>query len=617
MDECLSQMNMLDDNDGQLIRATETISTVSHCLRELIENSLDADAKILNIKINNTGLESLIVSDNGSGISRQDFEMLCREGATSKNANFNNSHNNDVNNSNNSEDSHSNSIHDDKNGNFMNNNNSNSSKIHHFSGGRGRALDAIANMSYMTIESSNDNSGGGYRLTFKNGEREIYPISRLKGTSVIVQSLFYAYPVRRHYFLQHRLTELFYLDEVVASFAMSTKANITVSIDGKTVTHVHASNKIQRISTVLGKDVANSLIHGTADLNEWCENATLEYFCTPLNANFNGRIYTSVNGRPVINMNIIRGVRNEFKSCNGNRWPVVILQITAKREMYEFTPDIPFIGIDFIKEDMLKALICLSLQKSWIDEQSPSSSPDITLHRIKPTRPLCLSGSVSKSKLTTQKLLERKDKLQNFVIDYGHSFNVIKQSSFANMEIIGQWNKAFVLTRLGPDIFAIDQHAACEAMNFEKLKKEKTKIKQQLVNHVTLNLTQEDLENAKNNHKKCQELGFDYDIIENGIIVKAVPNDKSVATGINDLQETLTLLREVPLSQPQTQGSRTQMAYRACHSSIRVGDTLSMPLMQNLLDRMATTEHPWNCPHGRPTWCCINSIESKFNPNDT
>lgn len=673
MNNDFSKIQALPEEDGDLIKATVTISSVSHCLRELIENSLDAGSKIISIKINNCGLESIVVSDDGCGISKSDLNLICFEGATSKDIKYLSYNDKDeiftANSNSTIDQSSTQPLNSDTN--FLDEITPSpyfkKSKVKCFSsysGGRGRALGAIASISYLTIESSCNNSGSGFRLTFtESGDRLIQPVSRLKGTSVSVQSLFYGYPVRRHHLLQKKSDEFREIEEVITAFSISTKVTINVTIDGKTITQVHSNNFVRRIKSVLGFEVSSHLIHGKVDLNDWFHDTFLEFYTTPLDGNVNGRIYLSINGRPTINMNIIRAIRSEYRNCNGNKWPVVCLMLTTSaRESYEFSPESPFVCIDFVKEEILRSIICTSLNKAWnneydsifsfsfpsvcsfhllcekVGENDFNCSQDHSLmnasKKIKFKSNLssfCLVKNVVRSSLTTEKIIQRfrNAKKDGFNEGFGNRNTIINQSSFAQMEIIGQWNKAFIITRLGADIFAIDQHAACKALNFERIKNkmnEKSQLiknKQNLLKPVILNVPQEDIENAKLYVKKCQNLGFEYEIIEVenkfeihskkfGILVKAIPANKSIATGLHDLQELLALLRDVPqYGEKKFMNSKSRISIKNDRqTSARVGETLSIQMMKKILNDMAESESPWNCPHGNPTWCCIEELQS-------
>ena len=77
-------MKVLKKHDSTLVRATETISSPAHCLREMVENSLDAGCTILSIRLGGGGLDHISVSDNGPGITEDGLKMICDEGVTSK-----------------------------------------------------------------------------------------------------------------------------------------------------------------------------------------------------------------------------------------------------------------------------------------------------------------------------------------------------------------------------------------------------------------------------------------------------------------------------------------------------------------------------------------------------
>ena len=204
-------MKALKKQDSTLVRATETISSPSHCLREIIENSLDAGCTILTIRLGGGGLDFISVSDNGPGIPEEGLRLICDEGVTSK------EFGKDV------------------------------------SGGRGRALEAISYLSYLTVETCTNNDNHGNRLQFnENRTRIIEKIARPKGTTVTVQTLFYAHPVRRHFFLERRSQQIQEMTEVAQSFALASTANINMTIDNKSVLSVTTAKKESRMKSILG-----------------------------------------------------------------------------------------------------------------------------------------------------------------------------------------------------------------------------------------------------------------------------------------------------------------------------------------------------------------------------
>lgn len=567
----------MKQTESQLVRATETISSPAHCLRELIENSIDAKSTILNISIDHCGLESIIISDNGCGIGREGLEILCKEGVTSKEYGG------------------------------------------ETSGGRGKALDAIASLSNIVIESCANDSGNGYRLTFdENRERVIKSISRPRGTTIIVQSLFYNYPVRRRYWIEHKKNQIQQIQEMTILFAVAYRARFSLTIDSKSSLQISNRSRLQKIKEVVGYTISNGLLNGDVSLEDWNKDAHIEYYTSSPTTLSNGKINIFINDRPCTCLSISKSLKQEFKLCAGPKTPSIFLFIYAERKLYDYFPDSPLIGATFSNQGLLQRILCNIFGSIW-----KSSAETLTFK--KNTTPIELSQSSSKIKsktnnisgaeicikLNTDRIMSQYQKTLEYKPKEIHTPIEIQTSTFQEMEVIGQWNKSFIITKYGNDIYAIDQHAANEAANFEKLRKQKSKKKQILIEPKILKLTPDVLESAISHKEQCFQLGFEYNILENGIELTAIPSDKTVVNGIDDLQELLGLIEDVPYSTPMTFNARSQLAYHACHSSVRVGDTLSKQQMESLLKRMSNSDYPWNCPHGRPTWCCIHTLCSK------
>lgn len=582
-------MNTLLINDSRLVNATETISSIPHCIRELIENSIDAQSTIISVRLTGGGLESIVIVDNGCGISREGLELICTEGATSKILGSNTS------------------------------------------GGRGKALNAISALSNLIVESSTSDNGTGYRLSFQDGERIIEPCARSRGTCITIQSIFHTYPVRRRYSIEHKSRIVSQIQDVCGFFAIATKISITLLVDNKNVIQVSNLNQSQRIKSILGINISKGLLTGSTCLDQWAPDSTLEYFTSSPTTQSNGKIFIVVNERPVYNNTLVHALKQEFHLCAGPKDPTIILYLTTPRRNYDFTPRDPIIEVWFKNESFLQQILRETFGSAWKKTsetltfkdvsnptQSPFSSPVIELKpseqsavRIKPHLTAQVYSSKSVSKITTQDIINRIEKSKQYTSNFGPSHNTIVTESFDNMEIIGQWNKSFLVTRLGSDIYAIDQHAACEAQNFEKLRKLTTKKKQVLIQPMIIKVSPEDLENAVIHKEQCSKFGFDYDVIDDAIHVFTVPSDKNVVNDATDLQELLGLIHDVPDSTPMTHNARIQLAYHACHSSVRVGDVMNTRQIKQLLQRMAHSDYPWNCPHGRPTWCCIKILDNE------
>lgn len=174
------------------------------------------------------------------------------------------------------------------------------------------------------------------------------------------------------------------------------------------------------------------------------------------------------------------------------------------------------------------------------------------------------------------------------------------------MEIIGQFNLGFIVTRLRNDLFIIDQHATDEKYNFETLQKSCVLRHQPLISHQTLDLTPSNEAILLDNVDVFTKNGFQFDIDESRsfgdrVKLKSVPQSRNWSFGKDDIEELIFMLSDSPGSMCRPSRVRDMFASRACRTSVMVGTALSNTQMRQLVNHMGEIEQPWNCPHGRPT----------------
>ncbi|GFG32886.1 hypothetical protein Cfor_01390, partial [Coptotermes formosanus] len=182
----------------------------------------------------------------------------------------------------------------------------------------------------------------------------------------------------------------------------------------------------------------------------------------------------------------------------------------------------------------------------------------------------------------------------------------ISQDMFAKMEILGQFNLGFIVTRLGSDLFIIDQHATDEKYNFEMLQLNTVLQNQRLVIPQKLDLTAVNESILIENEEIFNKNGFDFIIDEKAeptkrVQLTAIPVSKNWQFGKEDIDELLFMLEDSPHTMCRPSRVRAMFASRACRKSVMIGMALSKTDMRRLVDHMGEIEQPWNCPHGRPT----------------
>lgn len=201
----------------------------------------------------------------------------------------------------------------------------------------------------------------------------------------------------------------------------------------------------------------------------------------------------------------------------------------------------------------------------------------------------------------------------------------ISKNDFLRMRIVGQFNLGFILavrpatedstqpsSTIDQDhMFIIDQHAADEKFNFERLTRTTTLDPQRLVQPKPLELTAVEEEIILSNSAALVANGFELVIDESGDLpvgqrcrLLSLPTSKEKTFTLSDLEELIHLLSETVFSGneiPRPTKVRKMLAMRACRSSIMVGKTLQKSRMEKVVRNMGEMEKPWNCPHGRPT----------------
>ncbi|XP_054416122.1 mismatch repair endonuclease PMS2 isoform X6 [Pongo abelii] len=182
----------------------------------------------------------------------------------------------------------------------------------------------------------------------------------------------------------------------------------------------------------------------------------------------------------------------------------------------------------------------------------------------------------------------------------------ISKTMFAEMEIIGQFNLGFIITKLNEDIFIVDQHATDEKYNFEMLQQHTVLQGQRLIAPQTLNLTAVNEAVLIENLEIFRKNGFDFVIDENAPVTErakliSLPTSKNWTFGPQDIDELIFMLSDSPGVMCRPSRVKQMFASRACRKSVMIGTALNTSEMKKLITHMGEMDHPWNCPHGRPT----------------
>jgi DNA mismatch repair protein PMS2 len=172
------------------------------------------------------------------------------------------------------------------------------------------------------------------------------------------------------------------------------------------------------------------------------------------------------------------------------------------------------------------------------------------------------------------------------------------------MKVIGQFNLGFIITRLNNDLFIIDQPAADEKYKFEQYQKETVINSQPLIQPLSLEVSASEAAVIEEHIDVFKANGFEFINHDDSHHLKltAVPYSKDSVFGVNDVHALCHMLSENNNGEMCRIPKILEMfASRSCRTAVMIGMVLEKSKMQSIVYNMSQTEHPWSCPHGRPT----------------
>ncbi|CAI9264223.1 unnamed protein product [Lactuca saligna] len=228
-------------------------------------------------------------------------------------------------------------------------------------------------------------------------------------------------------------------------------------------------------------------------------------------------------------------------------------------------------------------------------------------------------GCYAAATLKLSQVVKEEAKAQALSAATNEFEKLFKKQDFGRMKVIGQFNLGFIIGKLDEELFIVDQHAADEKYNYERLSRLTILNQQPLLRPVAVELSPEEEVIVSMHMDTIRKNGFsleeDLDAPPGQRYkMKAVPFSKNITFGVADVKELISILADsqgecsmMGAYKMDTCDSvcpprvRAMLASRACRSSVMIGDPLGRNEMKKIVERLMDLKSPWNCPHGRPT----------------
>ncbi len=603
------------------ISAGEVVERPSSVVKELIENAIDAGAKRITVEVTGGGLEQITVSDDGSGIAKDDLPMVFLPHATSKI--------------------------------------SSAEDLFGIStmGFRGEAMASIAAVAMVEL-TSRPKDCDGYRIEVNGGEiGNVTPCSAAFGTSVTVRNLFYHTPARLK-FLKSTKAETREITALIEKVMIaSPSVSFRYSVDGKAMYETSGSGLEEVVHVLFDQDAVSHLIPVAGEEYGY----KIEGFVSDTLYSRGTRSWqtTVVNGRVVSNVQLSASINNAYRDyLMKHNYPIFVLSITLPYEevdvnvhptkadvRFEYANKLFGFAYRLVKKALEQDLATGALFFDGVEQPNSSpipsahwelgDQPPIPVESIKPqeedylgfvtSKPTAFAvaedNELARSVLDVPAVSERKEYSEtkpvskpalNHDEEIGDLLSLSGDTSakqaFEPIKIVGQIMGTYIIAEHKGDMLIIDQHAAAERVLYDRLVEEYTTgqlVVQPLLLPYDFSLSTLESEMLDARLSVLASIGVEIvKVGEEEYQLTALP---AMLTDMDVDEFVKRVLATDPDSNLEILKDR--LAYAACHSALRGNTYLDEDGLKLIVDRLFGEKIPRQCPHGRPAYVKLSRVE--------
>ncbi|MBO5414441.1 MAG: DNA mismatch repair endonuclease MutL [Bacilli bacterium] len=569
----MSQIKVMDEVLANKIAAGEVVEKTMNVVKELVENSIDADSSTITIDLIDSGVKEIRVEDNGKGMDRNDASLAFSRHATSKLKELDDLFN--------------------------------ISSL----GFRGEALPSIAAVSNMELKTSNQEVGT--RVTIDGGKNmQIESADLQEGTTIIVRNLFYNTPVRLKY-LKNLYVELAYITEYVNKMALAYPSiKFKLTNNGKVLLDTPGDGDLLKvIYSIYGVEVAKKMIEVNGENDDYYVSGYVSYpEVTKSNRN---SITTLVNGRVIKNNQLNKAIVEAYHTyIPKDKFPIVVINIDVDPILVDINIHPTKMDIKFSKFDTLESLIIKVIEeqlKKLILIPKADVRNELSIDEASKLIPRKTTIDID----TKEEIIEKptyEETTFNFeVAEESISYEQEEiQEAYRIKKMIprGIVYLTYIIAENEDGMYIIDQHAAAERINYEKVLKEITQEHKQIFDlliPIKVELPSNEYLILKKNLDTLIDMGFNIEEFgHNTVVVRSHPTWIKEGYEEEDIRKVIDIIiseEKFDLERFVWRISATQ----ACRMSIKANDYINVEDQEYLLDELRKCDNPFTCPHGRPT----------------
>jgi DNA mismatch repair protein MutL len=614
----MNKIQVLPEILANKIAAGEIVERPASVVKELLENSIDARCQAINVAIHSGGKRSILVRDDGEGMSQDDAILAFEHHATSK---------------------------------LQSAEDLNAIATLGF---RGEALPSIASVSRLTLKTRHADpaSLSGTEVEIQGGiMRSVKPVSWDKGTEIAVRDLFFNVPARKK-FLRSNDTELGHITRLVTHYALvHPEIRFTLESEGRALINAVAVTDVkERIYQIFGDDFLNNLIEFSGQAGSIVvrgfNSRPHEQRTNPYSQ------FLYVNRRMIRDKVILSAIRKAYHNCiPASAYPVVILFLELPFDEVDVNAHPAKTEIRFRDQNAVHNLVFDSIQRSLIEkasiqafahrsavetlseDASPVTAPIAPVAEQNWGRAAFDFTPPSASPNPFQRALnypfreipadflrpQENHKLLRVFPEmlYGSPRESKNPFQSGSVRILGQLQDSYIIACDSQGLLIIDQHVAHERILYENLAAamQLSHVETQgLLVPLSLDLPPHQIALLEKMMPELNRNGFQVERFGgSSILIRSAP----AAAGDSDCRKLLSEILEGLETEERTldlERIRDRIAVStACRAAVKVNMPLTVEKMQWLLDQLALTRIPTNCPHGRPIILRFSTYEIERN----
>ena len=596
----MQKIKQLDDILANKIAAGEVIERPANVVKELVENSIDANSNKIDVIIEEGGLNLIQVIDNGEGMVKEDALLCFSRHATSK-------------------------IKDDQ-----------DLFCIQTLGFRGEAIPSIASISNFELKTS----------TGEKGTTVIYQYGKFiscdesdskKGTDIKVKKLFQNVPARLKY-IRSINAEFANIQTYLERLSLShPDISFTLINNGKIVYKTNGNgNLLEVISNIYGLNVAKNMIPVNFEDDEFIISGFISKI--DINRASKNHIVTMVNSRVVKNKITTDSINNAYRRyLIDKRFPIAIVNIEIDPFLVDVNVHPSKLEVRFSKEYKLKDLVYQGISDA-LSKVNLTYSPSVTNSRPKFVPDLQQMDFEFKydeqsndEKIENENILDKRIYQETILENQINTINESKkeyivpdkQTIESKLEpkpkimkkkllVKGQIHGSYIICEDETGMYIVDQHAGQDRINYEYYLEKYANLDlsmRDLLVPITLEYPMSEFLIIEERKQILAKLGINLEIFgDNGYVIKQLPMwmqniDEHVF--IEDMVTQLLHDNKVDVIKLQEHA----IATLSCKASLKANTHLSQEGMQNLIDNLMCCDNPYVCPHGRPTIIYYSTYE--------